>query len=217
MRTLVAGNRPPRSPTACGSLPPEGARFALGRPGGETRPPWSPTARGSLPPEGAHFALGRPGGETRPPRLHTALGFTLLELMVVVAIMAMATAGVSLAMRDSSQSQLEREAARLAALLESARAQSRMTANPVLWRTTGSGFVFDGLPVSTTPSNWLGNDVVASTTGNGAVVLGPEPIIGPQRIRLASLSQPARSLTIATDGVHPFQVLADADAGSGTP
>ena len=27
---------PPRSPTSCGSLPPEGARFALGRPGGKT-------------------------------------------------------------------------------------------------------------------------------------------------------------------------------------
>ncbi|WP_390887758.1 deoxyguanosinetriphosphate triphosphohydrolase [Comamonas antarctica] len=27
---------PPRSPTACGSLPPEGASFALGRPGGKT-------------------------------------------------------------------------------------------------------------------------------------------------------------------------------------
>jgi hypothetical protein len=27
---------PPRSPTACGSLPPEGVRFTLGRPGGES-------------------------------------------------------------------------------------------------------------------------------------------------------------------------------------
>jgi general secretion pathway protein H len=44
-------------------------------------------------------------------------GFTLLELLVVVAIMAIATAGVGLAMRDASQSQLEREAQRLAALL----------------------------------------------------------------------------------------------------
>ncbi|MDO9165761.1 MAG: prepilin-type N-terminal cleavage/methylation domain-containing protein, partial [Rhodoferax sp.] len=51
-------------------------------------------------------------------------GFTLLELLVVVAIMAMASAGVGFAMRDSSQVQLDREAQRLAALLESARARS---------------------------------------------------------------------------------------------
>jgi general secretion pathway protein H len=67
-------------------------------------------------------------------------GFTLLELLVVVAIMAIATAGVSLALRDSSQTQLEREAQRLAALLESARAHSRMSANPVRWRATATGF-----------------------------------------------------------------------------
>jgi molybdopterin synthase catalytic subunit len=29
--------------------------------------PTLPAARGSLPPEGAHFALGRPGGETQAP------------------------------------------------------------------------------------------------------------------------------------------------------
>lgn len=40
-------------------------------------------------------------------------GFTLLELLVVLAIMAVATAGVGLAMRDSSQSRLEREGQRL--------------------------------------------------------------------------------------------------------
>jgi general secretion pathway protein H len=144
-----------------------------------------------------------------------ARGFTLLELLVVVAIMAIATAGVGLAMRDASQSQLEREAQRLAALLESARAQSRMTANPVRWRATATGFSFDGLTDSTMPSNWLGTDVRAA--GTGVFVLGPEPIIGPQRIRLLTLSQPPRSVTIATDGVRPFAVLADAEASSGAP
>jgi hypothetical protein len=44
-------------------LPPEGERFPLGRPGGETWPPRFPTACGSLPPEGALLSLGRPGGE----------------------------------------------------------------------------------------------------------------------------------------------------------
>ena len=52
----------PTLPTACGSLPPEGAEPALGRSGGWVGTPTLPTACGSLPPEGAEPALGRPGG-----------------------------------------------------------------------------------------------------------------------------------------------------------
>jgi general secretion pathway protein H len=140
-------------------------------------------------------------------------GFTLLELLVVVAIMAIASAGVGFALRDSSQTRLEREAQRLAALLESARAQSRMTANPVQWRATESGFEFDGAINGSLPSSWLGPDVQATVLG--AVVLGPEPIIGPQRIRLSTISHPATRLIIATDGVRPFTVRGDDGMGMG--
>jgi len=136
-------------------------------------------------------------------------GFTLLELLVVVAIMAIATAGVGLALRDSSQVQLEREGLRLTALLESARAQSRMTANAVRWRATPAGFTFDGASGSPMPTQWLGDDV--STEPAATLVLGPEPIIGPQRIRLVSRADPSRSLTIATDGVGPFAMQASGD------
>jgi len=135
--------------------------------------------------------------------------------MVVVAIMAIAIAGVSLALRDSSQTQLEREAQRLAALLESGRAQSRMRANPVLWHATATGFAFEGLPDDALPTQWLGTDV--REVGSTRLVLGPEPIIGPQRVQLASLSDPTQSLTVATDGVRPFAVLADAAANTGPP
>jgi general secretion pathway protein H len=142
-------------------------------------------------------------------------GFTLLELLIVLTIMAVATAGVGLALRDTSGTDLAREGQRLAALLESARAQSRMSANPVRWQTTAGGFSFSGLPGEPLPSNWLGNDVLVVSTG--AVLLGPEPIIGPQQIRLVSISQPDRSLTVATDGVRPFAVLTDETAVTGTP
>jgi general secretion pathway protein H len=142
-------------------------------------------------------------------------GFTLLELMVVIAIMAIATAGVGLALRDSSQAQLEREAQRLAALLESARAQSRMTANTIRWRATETGFAFDGATQSSLPSTWLGTDVRAAT--NDSIALGPEPIIGPTRIRLVAVSDPAHSVTITTDGVHPFAVSTGSETAHGSP
>jgi general secretion pathway protein H len=142
-----------------------------------------------------------------------ASGFTLLELLIVVAIMAIATAGVSLSLRPSSATALERDAQRLAVLLESGRAQSRMTANPVRWRPTATGFSFEGLTdPAALPSNWLSPDVQAS--GAASILLGPEPVIGPQQIRLVSISEPTRSLTLATDGVRPFSVLAQ---GADTP
>jgi general secretion pathway protein H len=46
-------------------------------------------------------------------------GFTLVELLVVVALIAIASGLASLALRDPAASQLEQEASRLAALLES--------------------------------------------------------------------------------------------------
>jgi hypothetical protein len=62
----------PTLATLCAALPPEGARFALGRPGGEPMAPTLATLCAALPPEGARFALGRPGGETMAPMLATA-------------------------------------------------------------------------------------------------------------------------------------------------
>lgn len=135
-------------------------------------------------------------------------GFTLLEMLIVVAIIALATLGVGFALRDSSSVILERDAQRLAALLESARAQSRMSAVPVRWHSTPQGFAFDGLPDANLPTTWLNNDVM--TVSQASVLLGPEPILAPQRIRLFMRTQPERSLQVGTDGIRPFAVQADA-------
>ena len=133
-------------------------------------------------------------------------GFTLIELMVVVAIIALGTALASLALRDSEGTVLAREAERLAALLESARAQSRAAGVPVRWRTTASGFVFDGLPASAAPlpTHWL--DAQTAALGNAPLMLGPDPIIAAQAVVLhrAGTSQPL--LRVATDGLRPFSV-----------
>ena len=67
-------------------------------------------------------------------------GLTLLELLVVLAIIGLAMAGVSLSLRDSSQTQIEREAQRLVAVLEAARAQSRTSGVALVWQVTPEGF-----------------------------------------------------------------------------
>lgn len=134
-----------------------------------------------------------------------SVGFTLLELLVVIAIIAMATAGVGLALRDSSETALEREAQRLAVLFETARAQSRASGVPVTWRVTTTGFRFDGLPDGALPQNWLSAGVTVGAAA--AVNLGPEPIIGPQTI---DLTLQGKIWRLSTDGLQPFNALAAA-------
>ena len=148
-----------------------------------------------------------PGSSNAAFRL-AAAGFTLLELLVVVAIIAIASAGVSFALRDAAGAPLERDAQRLAALLESARARSRLSGQPVRWIADANGFRFDGLPRDALPERWLSDKT--RVVGRGLLVLGPEPVIGPQAIELASAERPGQTLRIATDGLRPFTVVQDA-------
>src|SRR5690606_20949925 len=127
-------------------------------------------------------------------RARARRGFTLLELIVVIAIIALATAGVGFALRDTGQATLEREAERLTALLEAARAQSRASGIAVRWYPTPDGpgsFSFDGLPPDTLPTHWLAPGITAQPlAANGAAVgalqLGPDPIIAAQQVLITA-------------------------------
>lgn len=139
---------------------------------------------------------------------HGAGGFTLLELLVVVTVIAIASAGVVFAMRDDAATRLERDAQRLAALLDTARALSRASGTPVRWTPTAQGFAFEGRPAQALPSQWLSPQTRAAVTA--PLLLGPEPIIGPQVITLRSSEQTALALQVRTDGLGPFEVRAPA-------
>ena len=140
-------------------------------------------------------------------------GLTLLELLVVLAIIAVSTAGVALAMRDNTQNQFEQEAQRLIAKLESARVQSRVQGVPLVWRTTASGFVIQtplvGSDFVAQSDDLLSGDISADMQ---AITLGPEPIIRPVTITLSKSSGQTSGaklmhLRIGTDGLQPFHRL----------
>ena len=132
-----------------------------------------------------------------------ARGFSLLELLVVISIMALATAGVSLSLRDSGQSRLEREAQRLSALLEAGRAQARASGTLVRWRAMGSGFRFEGLPTGNTlPTQWL--DPGTRVADGTVLILGPEPLLPPQRTLLTHVDTPGLRMAVASNGLRPF-------------
>jgi general secretion pathway protein H len=155
-------------------------------------------------------------------------------LLVVLALIAIASGVVSLALRDPAASALDRDAVRLAALLEAARAESRAMGIPGRFelRTTGTGQTMDapvtiageapaagpyrfvGLPeAARAPARWLDPNVSAEVVGARAVILGPEPILPAQRV---VLKLGDRRVVVATDGLGPFAPLFDQGPDDGS-
>ena len=128
--------------------------------------------------------------------------------MVVVLIVAVATGLTVVTLRDRSQSKLEEEGARLSALLETARTQSRIVGTDVRWAPLNTGgFQFVGLPALAAkelPSRWLDSDTSASVVGAPQLLLGPEPLLPAQRV---VLHLDEREIAVGTDGLSPFQIV----------
>ena len=147
-----------------------------------------------------------------------AAGFTLLELLMVVTLIGISSGLVALALRSSTQNQLEKEAVRLITLLEVGRAQSRIQGFEARWKpipaseNSAARFEFLGLSKGTAPmsphgewpTQWLHSGMKAFVWGAAELSLGPEPFIGPQTLILELNEQ---KLTLVTDGFSSFHVL----------
>ena len=138
---------------------------------------------------------GRPVGQR---------GFTLIEVLVVLAIVALGTGALVWSLRDSASQQLDEEAQRLSALLEAGRAQSRTSGVALRWRSNGTGFVIETQPPGLAPSKthaWLYPQTRASVS---TLWLGPEPILPPQSLVLTQGDGSRGSVRLASDGLRAF-------------
>lgn len=138
----------------------------------------------------------------------SSLGFTLLELLIVLLIMALGSAGVALSLRQSPEQALEREAQRLIYWLEVARIQASVQGQRVQWVASPQSYTFlvngpTSLPKEGIP--WLLSSTQV-TSSNQTLVLGPEPILSPQSIELGMQNASSIRIKIGTNGLEPFAI-----------
>lgn len=142
-------------------------------------------------------------------------GFTLIELMVVLVIIGIASAAVSLSIRPDPLKLLREDAERLAQLLQLAQTEARADGRPITWRADAKGFGFSRRADQGTgldrfkddphlhPRRWQSSPMEIDTAPGPRVVLSAEWIAEPMQIRL---SDGLNSLTVQRSAAGRIQV-----------
>lgn len=128
-------------------------------------------------------------------------GFTLIELLVVLALLALSVGLALPSWRTQQDQALWQAADQLAHDLERARAQSQRQGQPLGWQASAQGGQWLGRPGSPV-APWPLPDLQVQV--QGPLILGPEPILPAQALRLSRASQPSLQVWVWSDGVRPF-------------
>jgi general secretion pathway protein H len=140
-------------------------------------------------------------------------GWTLLELMVVLAIFAIAVGSVQLSMPNPAQLAVERDAKRLAAKLQTERITARAQGQRRYWLAQEQGFAWavsnglaSGLQIDK-KEPWEGAETrLAAGYEQSQLRLGPDPVLPAQHVLLTTTGGAFSTNLwwVGTDGISPF-------------
>jgi general secretion pathway protein H len=139
-------------------------------------------------------------------------GFTLIELMVVLVIIGICTAGIGLGSLLDPARQLRQESERLAQRLQVARDEARIDGRPIRWQASAEGYRFSRRDSEgwvelrrddlLRPQQWQTHGMKVQPTA--AIELSPEWIGVPWEL---TLSLDGRRLRLRDDGSGQLQVM----------
>lgn len=140
-----------------------------------------------------------------------ARGFTLLELLVTIAIIGLGTAVVALSLRGGESRRLQEEGARLGALFRIAQDEARISGRALVWEADLEGYRFRPLVREPGAREWRDELLRArswpfavSRVDGARVVFGREPMLEPATVRIATAE---RELRLALDALGNLSLI----------
>jgi type II secretion system protein H len=135
-------------------------------------------------------------------------GFTLVELLIVLLVAALASSMVMWSMAQQNERHLQSEAVRLIANLESSKALARSSERVLTLGLDAQGFYVQGLPEDPLKAwhyDWLYAQTQATLTPN-PISLGPEALMAQASIDLFDSNNTQHHVYITSDGLQPFHI-----------
>lgn len=125
-------------------------------------------------------------------------GFTLIEILVVIAILGVAVGAVALSISTSDARLLQEETARLGALFRIAQNEARVSGRALVWEADRDGYRFRPLD-SEAARDWDDEILRARRwpfavheVEGGPIVFGREPLLEPAQLRIATAEREVR-------------------------